>query len=282
MSLTILALHAHPDDESSKAAATVARLVDEGARAVLVTATGGEAGDILNPEMDRPEVARRLAEIRAEELAAAARIIGFSEIVMLGYRDSGMPDSPDNRREDAFCNQPFETVLGRVVEVVRRIRPDVVLGYDDHEFYPHPDHLRVHQISMALAEAAADEDRFPDAGEPWRVERVYAPIFTRDRILALHTAMLESTGESPFAAWIERGVGGDEGRAMFKFDVTGYIDRGRKALMAHRTQVDPDGFWFAVPTSVIEAVYPWEDFELLYSSGSQDVDEDDPFSGLGE
>ncbi len=102
MSLTILALHAHPDDESSKAAASVARLVDEGARAVLVTATGGEAGDILNPEMDVPEVVRRLAEIRADELEEAARIIGFDEIVMLGYRDSGMPDSSDNRREDAF------------------------------------------------------------------------------------------------------------------------------------------------------------------------------------
>jgi len=86
MSLTILALHAHPDDESSKAAASVARLVDEGARAVLVTATGGEAGDILNPEMDIPEVARRLGEIRAVELEEAARIIGFDEVVMLGYR----------------------------------------------------------------------------------------------------------------------------------------------------------------------------------------------------
>ena len=282
MSLTILALHAHPDDESSKAAASVARLVDEGARAVLVTATGGEAGDILNPEMDVPEVARRLGEIRAVELEEAARIIGFGEVVMLGYRDSGMPDSSDNRREDAFCNQPIDEVLERVVEVVRRVRPDVVLGYDDHEFYPHPDHLRIHDISLELAAAAADPDRFPEAGNPWQIEAVYAPVFARERILALHTAMLESTGESPFAVWLERGVGTEAERTLFKFDVTGYVDRGRKALAAHRTQVDPGGFWFAVPTPVIEAVYPWEDFELLYSNGSSSTVRDHPFSGIRE
>ena len=282
MSLTILALHAHPDDESSKAAATVARLVDEGARAVLVTATGGEAGDILNPEMDVPEIAQRLAEVRADELEDAARIIGFDEIVMLGYRDSGMPDSSDNRREDAFCNQPIDEVLERVVEVIRRVRPNVVLGYDDHEFYPHPDHLRIHEISLELAAAAADADRFPEAGDPWQVDEVYAPVFTRERILALHTAMLESTGESPFAVWLDRGVGADVERTTFKFDVTGYVDRGRKALAAHRTQVDPRGFWFAVPTSVIESVYPWEDFELLYSNGSSNSGRGDLFAGIRE
>ena len=281
MSRTILSLHAHPDDESSKGAASVAKLVDGGARAVLVTATGGEAGEVLNPAMDTPNVVSRLAEVRAEELARAADIIGYDTVEMLGYRDSGMPDSPDNARPDAFCNQDFEQVLERVVAIVRRERPSIVLGYDAHEFYPHPDHLRVHDLTINLAAAAADDRRFPHAGDPWRISKVYAPIFTTSRIRTLHEAMLERTGESPFAGWLDRlDSYKDPERRTMRFDVTGYVDRGRDALRAHRTQVDPDGFWFKVPTHVVESVYPWEDFELLYSAVPWNRDESDLFAGV--
>jgi mycothiol S-conjugate amidase len=266
MSKTILALHAHPDDESSKGAATVARYVDEGWRAVLVTATGGEAGDILNPAMDRPEIAANLTAVREAELEEAARIIGYDEVILLGYRDSGMPGSDDNARPEAFCNQPHDVVLERLVEITRRVRPDIVLGYDSHEFYPHPDHLFVHRLSVDLIEAAADPARFPMTGPPWQVKKLYAPVFTAERILALHGAMIELTGSSPFAGWLERlGDGVDTDRTIAKVDVIGFVERGRDALRAHRTQVDPEGFWFMVPTSVVEDVYPWEDFELLAS-----------------
>jgi mycothiol S-conjugate amidase len=282
MSRTILAIHAHPDDESSKGAATIAKYVAEGDRAVLVTATGGEAGDILNPEMDSPEIAANLAVVRANELAEAARIIGFGDVVMLGYRDSGMPESPDNRHRDAFCRQPFDEVLERIVRVIRREQPDVVLGYDAHEFYPHPDHLRVHELSMALVDAAADEHRFPDAGDPWRIQKLYAPVFTIDRITTLHRAMLESTGESPYEIWLDRLDGITEPkRRLTRVDTTGYVELGRDALRAHRTQVDPDGFWFAVPTELVENVYPWEDFELLYSSVGWSEGESDLLQGIG-
>lgn len=279
---TILALHAHPDDESSKGAGTVAKYVAQGDRAVLVTATGGEAGDILNPEMDRPGIAENLAEVRAAELAEAARIIGFEDVVMLGYRDSGMPESPHNGHADAFCGQPFDEVLGRIVRVIRRERPHVVLGYDAHEFYPHPDHLRVHELSMALVDAAADEDRFPDAGEPWQIQKLYAPVFTIERITTLHQAMLETTGESPFEYWLERLDDVTEpDRKLTRVDTAGFIEVGRDALRAHRTQVDPDGFWFAVPTRVVETVYPWEDFELLYSAVGWSEGESDLLQGVG-
>ena len=264
---TVVALHAHPDDESSKGAGTVARYVDRGVRAVLVCATGGEAGDILNPAMDQPEIAARLSELRAEELREAAAIIGYDEVIPLGYRDSGMPDTEHNVHPDAFVNASFDEVLERTVAIVRRERPEVLLGYDDHERYPHPDHLRIHDLSLAVFEAAADPDRFPDSGPPWAVSRVYAPVFMVGRIRSLHQAMLDRGDESPFERWIERLEDAEDDPDVVRahIDVTGYVERARDALRAHRTQIDPDGFWFQVPLDVVESVYPYEDFELLAS-----------------
>ena len=280
---TILALHAHPDDESSKAAGTIARYSDAGARTVLVCATGGEAGDILNPALDTPEVAERLSELRAQELVEAAAIIGYHEIVTLGYRDSGMPDTDHNAHPDAFVNAPFDEVLERVVAIVRRERPEVLLGYDDHEWYPHPDHLRIHDLSLAVFEAAADAARFPAAGPPWAVTKLYAPVFTVRRIRVLHDAMIERDLESPFASWIERldGQVDDPELIISQVDVTGYHEQARDALRAHRTQVDPNGSWFKVPVDLVEMVYPYEDFELLAARVDIAGPESDLFAGIG-
>ena len=278
---TLLALHAHPDDESSKGAATVARYSDAGVRCVLVTATGGEAGDILNPALDTPEVKSRLAEIRAEELEKAAAIIGFDEVVLLGYRDSGMPDTEPNEHPAAFVNADREEALGRIVAVVRRVQPDVILGYDDHQRYPHPDHLLVHDLSLAAFEAAADPAAFPAAGPPWTAAKLYAPVFTARRILALHRAMLAEGHESPFTGWIDRiGLEDDDERAITAVEVGATLERGRQALRAHATQVDPDGFWFQVPLELAVATYPYEDFELMASRVPTAPDEDDLFAGL--
>ncbi|NNC75840.1 MAG: mycothiol conjugate amidase Mca [Acidimicrobiia bacterium] len=264
MNPSLLAIHAHPDDESSKGAGTVARYSDAGVRCVLVTATGGEAGDILNPAMDRPEVAENLASIRADELAEAAEIIGFDEVIMLGYRDSGMPDTEPNAHPEAFVNVQFDAALERLVRIVRAERPQVVLGYDEHVRYPHPDHVRVHDLSLELFEAAADAERFPDAGEPWEISSLYAPVFTVRRVETLHTAMLGLGHESPFEQWLERLDGAtDEDKDLVHIDITGFHGRARDALRAHRTQVDPDGFWFQVPIDIVEAHYPYEDFELM-------------------
>ncbi len=263
---TLLALHAHPDDESSKGAGTVARYSDEGVRCVLITATGGETGDVLNPAMNRPEVIERLAEIRREELQRAADIIGYHEVILLGHRDSGMPGSEPNHHPDALVNVDFEQVLGEVVEIVRRERPQVVLGYDDHRWYPHPDHLRIHALSMAVFEAAADPGRFSGAGGPWQIDAVYAPVFSVRRIRTLHRAMLDRGLASPYTWWLERmEEGSEDGRSIIRVDVLATLERGLDALRAHATQVDPEGFWFQVPPDLIREVYPYEDFEVLAS-----------------
>jgi mycothiol S-conjugate amidase len=284
MARTILALHAHPDDESSKGAGTISKYAAQGVRCVLVTATGGEAGDILNPEMDRPEVAANLKAVREAELAEAAKIQGYEEVILLGYRDSGMPDSDDNANPLAFCNQPIDEVLERVVRIVREEQPDVVLGYDAHEFYPHPDHLRVHDVSMLVFEAAADPERFPDAGDPWEIKKLYSPqIFPTRKLKLLDEAMRERTGDSPWEAWLQRLQERPEtprSGSWTAVDVTGHIEQGRDALRAHRTQIDPTSAWFQVPTELVEEVYPWEDFELMASRVSTLDDDDDLFAGI--
>jgi mycothiol S-conjugate amidase len=278
---TLLAIHAHPDDESSKGAATVAHYAAAGVRCVLVTATGGEAGDILNPAMDRPEVKARLAELRREELHEAARIIGFAEVVELGYRDSGMPDAEANEHPEALANASHDEVLGRLVRLVRKMRPEVLLGYDDHERYPHPDHLAVHRLSIELFDAAADAARFPDAGDPWEIARLFAPVFTIRRIRTLHEAAIDRGLESPFQRWIDSLDGAtDDGKILVAVDVGDTLETGRDALRAHRTQIDPDGFWFRLPTEVVAEVYPYEDFELLRSREPLPDGAHDLFAGL--
>lgn len=278
---TLMAIHAHPDDESSKGAATVARYADAGVRCLLIMATGGEAGDILNPAMDNDEVRDNLAEYRRKELEEAARIIGYDDVFMLGYRDSGMVDSPDNANPAAFVNADYDEVLEKVVTLVRKHRPDVFLGYDAHEFYPHPDHLRVHTITTDIMAAAADAKWFPDAGEPWKIRRLVASLFSRRGMLAIHEVLLERDGKSPFTEWIDRIRGEDvlDVRTL-AVEVSATMQRARDALRAHATQVDPDGFWFQVPIELAKEVYPYEDFQILLSNPPMTDGVGDLFAGL--
>src|SRR2546421_3393238 len=143
--LCLLTVHAHPDDEASKGAGSVRRYRDEGVRTVLVCCTGGEAGDILNPAMDRPEVRERLHEIRMEELRRATEIIGYDEVVMLGYRDSGMPDSAENEDPRSFARADLDEAVGRLVAIIRRERAPAAVTYTVNQAgYPHPGHLPGH------------------------------------------------------------------------------------------------------------------------------------------
>ena len=279
MSRRLLAFHAHPDDESSKGAGTVARYHAEGARTVLITATGGEAGDVLNPAADSPEARADIGAVRRRELLEATDILGYDDVVMLGYRDSGMPDTPPNEHPDAFIHADLDAVLERLVAIVRSERPQVVLGYDDHEWYPHPDHLKVHELSKPLFEAAADPARFPHAGEPWEIRRLYAPIRTLRRLRMIHEAMVERGIPSPYGEFLEDQEPREDPIAA-QVDVGAYIEQARAALAAHRTQVAPDGPWFAVPADLVRDVYPYEDFELLASRVEDAGVVDDLFDGI--
>jgi len=277
----LLSVHAHPDDEASKGAGTVHRYHGDGVRTVLVCCTGGEAGEILNPAMDLPEIRERLHEVRMEELARSAEIIGFDEIILLGYRDSGMPDSPENADPRCFARAPMDEAVGRLVAIIRRERPEVVLTYgDDQQGYPHPDHLRVHDVSMAAIDAAADPSAFVDQGAPWSVQKVYWSAWSRARVVAMHEAFGELGLESPFEQrWFERPS--QDHRLTTHIDVTGLYGVRASALRAHATQIDPTSpFWFGIPDEVAAGIYPQDDFILARSEVPTSVPEDDLFAGL--
>jgi mycothiol S-conjugate amidase len=289
--LRLMAVHAHPDDESSKGAATMARYVRSGVEVLVCTLTGGERGDILNPAMDRPEIRANLPAIRRAEMEAARKILGVRQS-FLGFTDSGLPegDPPPPLPVGCFALEPLEVAARPLVRAVRQFRPHVILTYDENGGYPHPDHIRCHEVSVEAFEAAADPDRYPDCGEPWQPLKLYYHLtFHRARILALHQAMLDLGLESPYtnrmADWVEDE---DDASQQPRHEVTtrvqcdDYFEIRNQALIAHATQVDPEGGWFAVPTEVQRAAWPTEDYHLARSLVDVELPEDDLFAGIRE
>lgn len=286
--LRLMAVHAHPDDESSKGAATMAKYVAEGVDVLVATCTGGERGSILNPAMERPEVAERLTQIRAEEMARARQILGVRQ-EWLGFVDSGLPegDPLPPLPPGCFARQPVQTAAEPLVRLVREFRPHVILTYDEKGGYPHPDHIMCHTVSVEAFEAAGDPDRYPQAGEPWQPLKLYYHMsFSRPRVEALHAAALDLGIESPFERWLERWE--SEGEDTMSRRVTTHVPCGDyfevrdQALLAHATQVDPNGRWFALPVEVQRKVWPTEEFELARSLVDTTIPEGDLFAGVAE
>ncbi len=278
--LTLLSVHAHPDDEASKGACTVAKYKAEGVHTVLVTCTGGEEGDILNPAMDTPEVRERLPQVRRDELALATKIIGYDEVVVFDYRDSGMPDSEANKHPHAFANVDLDEAVGALVEVIRRERPQVIITYaDDQQGYPHPDHIRVHDISGPAFDRAGDEAWYPEAGPPWQPLKLYYTVWSRQRMLATHEKMLELGIESPFTEqWFERPS--QDHRITTSVPIEPWFDVRLEALLAHATQVDPKSpFWFGLPREVARTIHPYDEYILAKSLVDTSIPEDDLFAG---
>jgi mycothiol S-conjugate amidase len=287
--LRLMAVHAHPDDESSKGAATMARYVREGVEVLVCTLTGGERGDILNEAMDRPEVRADLTAIRRAEMDAAREILGVQQR-FLGFVDSGLPegDPLPPLPEGCFALEPLAQAARPLVAAVREFRPHVMLTYDENGGYPHPDHIKCHQVSVEAFEAAADPDRYPDCGEPWQPLKLYYFLtFHRDRLMSLHEEMLKRGMESPYAERIEEWAENEEA-GQPRYPITtrvacgDYFEIRNQALIAHATQVDPNGGWFAVPAEVQRAAWPTEDYHLARSLVDSDKPEDDLFAGVRE
>lgn len=274
--LCLLTVHAHPDDEASKGAPTMARYNAEGVRTVLVCCTGGEEGDVNNPALKEPgqafhgldRAAERalLSELRPRELAKSAQVIGFHNVIMLGYRDSGMAESETNSHPDSFHMADLDEAVGRLVRVIRSERPHVIVTYGDEQTgYPHPDHIKVHDITILAFDRAGDGDWYPDAGEPWRPLKMYYSAWSHKRIRIVHEAMLRLRGSSPFDEnWFKRPE--VDHRLTTRLEIGQYYWARSGALRAHATQVDAsEAFWFGLSDDELAEVYPFEDWILAKS-----------------
>lgn len=287
MNRRLMFVHAHPDDEASKGAATAARYVDEGVEVTLVTCTGGEAGDVLNPSAAQaaPET---IGSLRAQELQAAVAAVGFTRTYGLGYVDSGYHEDPADVPEGTFSRTHVDLPSRTLAGLIRRERPHVVVTYPEDGGYPHPDHIMNYLVTMRALDLAEDpgSDLSDEPGgdlSPWRVPKVYASsIFPPERVVALHGAMLEHTGESPFTEWLEkrseeRDPGPDPDARIWCAD---HFARRDAALLAHVTQIDPDGFWFMVPRELEREHYPYEGYLLLRTDVSVKQPESDLFEAI--
>ena len=287
--LRLMCVHAHPDDESSKGAATMAMYVDQGADVLVVTCTGGERGDILNPALkDRPEILENISAIRREEMDRARAVLGVRQ-EWLGFVDSGLPegDPPPPLPDGCFALVALEESVPRLVEIVRRFRPHVMTTYNEEGGYPHPDHIMCHRVSVAAYERAADASYRPELGEAWQVGKLYYDVgFSKERFEALDAAMTEHGLEAPFAEtrkrWAERAGKVRPANITTRVRCGDWFERRDAALIAHATQIDPKGGFFQVPLAIQLEAWPTEDFELAQHSAPVSLPEDDLFAGIRE
>ncbi|MER6298255.1 mycothiol conjugate amidase Mca [Kitasatospora sp. NPDC001539] len=282
--LRLLTVHAHPDDESSKGAATLARYAAEGVDVLVATCTGGERGSVLNPAMDRPEVRDDLARIRRREMEAAREILGVRQ-QFLGFIDSGMPGPGEPLPEGCFAAQPVEVAAVPLVALIRKFRPHVVITYDETGGYPHPDHVMTHRVTVAAFEAAADPDRHQEAGEPWQAAKLY-----------YHLALSRSWFQTMYDAMTARGVPSAMGELLADWPDTPpalatttriacseYFALRDAAMLAHATQVEAGVAFMAHPRDIERQVWPTEDYHLARSfvgGPAPGAVETDLFAGL--
>ncbi len=286
MTHRLLAVHAHPDDESSKGAATYAHYVAEGAKVLVVSCTGGERGDVQNDALvAKPMANRDMAGLRRIEMANAQAAVGFDHL-WLGYQDSGLPEGEEKVMSGSFALIPLEISAEPLVKIIRDFRPQVITTYDETGGYPHPDHIRTHEISLFAIEAAADPSRYPDAGAPWQVSKVYYDrTFNGPRMEAMYeyvvahdpgsenltrmTEMRERMKDRPDVATTHLRVGD-------------YFEVRDAALRAHASQVPPDSGFFFWPNDLQREAWPFEDFQLASSLVDTDLPESDLFAGIAD
>jgi len=283
MTLRLLAVHAHPDDESSKGAASYAYYRSRGAEVMVVSCTGGEGGSILNDALADTAMAERdMAGLRRREMRGAQEALGI-EHRWLGYQDSGMNEDgsvPPN----SFSAIDLEFSAEPLVRIIREFRPQVLITYDENGGYPHPDHIRCHEVSMAAYRAAADPARYPGDGEPWQIAKLYYDrIFNLERIDALFLLLSVKEPESPLLEplgeardWMKN----YPALATTHVPVGDFLEARDAALRAHASQVSPTSSFFFWPNDLIREAWPYEDFQLVESKVDTVMPESDLFAGI--
>jgi N-acetyl-1-D-myo-inositol-2-amino-2-deoxy-alpha-D-glucopyranoside deacetylase len=285
----LLLVHAHPDDETIGTGATMARYAAENALVTLVTCTLGEEGEVLVPELEHLAADRDdgLGQHRVGELAAAMEALGVTDHRFLGgpgrWRDSGMMGLASNDRPDCFWQADLDVAVGELVGVIRQVRPQVVVTYDDNGGYGHPDHIQAHRVTVAAFDAAGDPGRYPDAGEPWTPSKLYEAVIPVSMLRQAFEALSELGEEAPFGATdpSELPMGTPDELVTTAIDARDYLDAKVAAMRAYRTQIAVDGPFFALSNNVGHGAFGMEHYRLARgeptASGAR---EDDLFANL--
>ena len=280
--VTILVVRPHPDDETSLTGGMLAYYGARGVRTGVVTCTGGEEGEIHDPDLDPVADLPRLGAIRERELRNACAILGVAEIRLLGYRDSGMLDTPANQHPAAFCRADPAEAAGRVVRIVRELRPQVMVIEPPGGLYPHPDHVMCHRVGLDAFFAAADADAYPEAGPAWQVSRLYAGIQVDDGRWAALLPEFKAAGLD--VSWLEKRQGRSEGAgpetATVALDVSAYSEVQRRALLAHRTQIPQDSFSIRLPEGLRRRAFATSYFLRMHPPAAPGEREADLLHGL--
>lgn len=281
--LTLMAVHAHPDDECIGTGGCLARYSDEGLRTVLVTATCGEEGEIVDPEMDADEVRPKLGDVRVEELRCACKVLGIQENYFLGYRDSGMAGTPANQHPECFAQADLHEATGRMVRHMRDVRPHVVTCYNEYGGYGHPDHIQVNRITVAAFHAAGNPSQYPELGlAPWQPQKLYYTAYPRSYILARYKLMGSMGEETPLDRpdFDPNKVGTPDEEITTRVDIRSFIKRKTAALRCHRSQVAPHWWYFRIPPEVLSEQFSEECFVRVASHVAVTGHEYDLFAGL--
>ncbi len=281
--LTLMAVHAHPDDECLGTGGALARYSEEDIHTVLVTATRGEEGEVVAPDMDPDEVRPKLGDVRLEELRCSCETLGVDANYVLGYRDSGMADTSANMHPECFAQADLYEATGRLVELMRQTRPQVVTCYNEFGGYGHPDHIQVNRTTVAAFHAAGDPAQYPGIGPaPWQPQKLYYTTYPRSYILMRYEVMREIGANTPLDRPdfdINR-VGTPDEEITTRVDVRTYIQRKVMALRCHRTQVKPDWWYFKIPPEILEDKFNQEMFIRIVSHVPAEMPETDLFAGL--
>jgi len=280
--VTLLVVRPHPDDESIATGGMLASYSARGVRTGVVLCTGGEEGQIHDPDLDPVTDMPRLRDIRAREVREACAILGVAAIRMLGYRDSGMPGTPANKHPEAFCQADPVEAAGQLVRIIRALRPLVIVTEPPGGLYAHPDHVTCHRVSVDAFHAAGDAQAYPEAGPPWQVAKLYAIAQIDDG--CWDALRPECTAAGINMAWLERRrrrarSPGPE-TATVALDVRPYSEIQRRALLAHRTQIPRDSFLVSLPADLRRRAFATAYFLRLHPPAAPGAHEQDLLAGL--
>jgi N-acetyl-1-D-myo-inositol-2-amino-2-deoxy-alpha-D-glucopyranoside deacetylase len=289
----LMLVHAHPDDEVIGTGATMAKYAAETALVTLITCTLGEEGEILVPELEHLAADKEdgLGQHRIGELAAAMEGLGVRDHRFLGgpgrWRDSGMMDTPANERPDCFWRADLDEATRELVAVMREVRPQVVITYDENGGYGHPDHIQAHRVAVAAFDKSGDPSYIPGVGEPWQPAKLYYTAFPKSVLQAGIDAM-KAAGDTEFFGGVDSAddlpFGVPDEQVTTEIDASDYLDAKMAAMRAHKTQIAVDGPFFALSNHIGQKAFGTEYFMLVKgSSGDRDGAngrEPDLFAGI--